>query len=596
MSAAEQTSVNASTLSPVARAAHAAGALLRRDWTVIVLLALGTAVMTYPVAFKLNQGVIGSGPDAYQALWQDWWLRKALVEGHSLTYTTYLFYPRGADATFNAQHWATLPIWWPLSVAVGDVAAGNLTYLIGLVMSGYFAYLLGLYLTHNRAAAWLGGVVFAFFPYHFRHLGRAMSHMEWLPLFMLAFVHSLHTRKAVHILLAALALSLSTLTHPRLAILAVLSGAVYGLYYLLSTGQWRSGRMWAALALFVVLAIAFNLPPMLPYLRLSGEQMDQALEKGSTAIDERIDVIAYVCPPPYNRLLFPLLQRVVGRLRTPIHLEKCRYLYLGMIPLALVIAGLVLGRPRNWFPWALMVALFMMLALGPTLYINGKAFPDVWMPYRTLRSIPVFEVMRHPERFAMGLALPWAMLAGYGVVNALTRLRPAGRVRLTLMLVVTGLTLVEYWIGPMPTQPTQVSPYYYQLANEPGDFAIVELPMGRVPSKGYMFNQTIHGKPIVEGMMSRPIGDPYAYIEGNPVLAAWQEVGPLPCDPDKYEEAFDVLLDDGFRYVIVHWQDQEAEPLKPYFQAEPAYQDSELAAYRLEDLKAASLPASVSCR
>jgi hypothetical protein len=265
-----------------------------------------------------------------------------------------------------------------------------------------------------------------------------------------------------------------------------------------------------------------------------------------------------------------------------------------------VIAGLALSKPRDWFPWALMVVLFMMLALGPILRINRQSYPDVWMPYRALYNIPIIKVMRQLERFNMGLVLPWAMLAGYGAANVLARLR-AGRAQIILAAVLTCLTLAEYWIGPIPLQPTQVSSYYYQLASEPGDFAIIELPMTRKHSKVYMLNQTVHGKPIVEGMMSRPIGNPYAYIESNPVLVAWQEVGPLPCDPAEYERALDALLDDGFRYVVVHSEmahlaDSDAELLKPYFQAEPIYQDSDLAAYRLEDLRAASLPESVPCR
>jgi hypothetical protein len=574
-----QAPASASTPGPIARATRAAGALLRRDWPVIALMIVVTIVIAYPVSFELGQWIIGNGGDSLQALWQDWWMRRTLAEGLSPTYTTYLFYPHGADLTFNAQHWSTLPIWWPLSVIVGDVAAENLTLLIGLVMSGYFAYLLSLYLTHNRAAALLSGVVFAFFPYHISQLGRSMSHMQWLPLFMLAFVHSLRTRKATHVLLAALALSMSTLTHQRLVVFAVLAGAVYGLYYLLSTGQWRSGRMWSALALFATLAIAFNLLPMLPFIRLSEEQMAQAL-----AIDggRGITLSAYVCPPPGSMLLSLLLQ-----LGAPICHQGSRF-YLGMTPIVLVMVGLVFGKAREWAPWALIAALFLGLALGPTLHIAGRSFPNIWTPYRVLDAIPIFGVMRQPERFNMGLALPWAVLVGYGTANILTRLR-AGRTQIFLLAVLLGLTLAEYW-GPVRRQSPQVSSYYYQLADEPGYFAIIELPMGREHSKKYMFNQTIHGKPMVEGMMSRPIGDPYAYIEGNPVLAAWRGAGPLPCDPEEYEKALDALLDDGFRYVIIHddmaWDEPQArDDLLAYFTViKPVYQDERIAVYELADL------------
>jgi hypothetical protein len=43
-------------------------------------------LMTWPLAAQLSTHATGKGNDMWVSHWNNWWLRKALVEGQSLSY------------------------------------------------------------------------------------------------------------------------------------------------------------------------------------------------------------------------------------------------------------------------------------------------------------------------------------------------------------------------------------------------------------------------------------------------------------------------------------------------------------------------------
>lgn len=53
------------------RPAHWPRDLVRRDGFAIVLFALATILMTYPLAFRLGEGLSSGGLDIFLAFWQD---------------------------------------------------------------------------------------------------------------------------------------------------------------------------------------------------------------------------------------------------------------------------------------------------------------------------------------------------------------------------------------------------------------------------------------------------------------------------------------------------------------------------------------------
>jgi len=199
-------------------------AWLRRDGAAILLFVVAVLVMTYPLAFRPAYGLPSRRGDIYAALWQKWWLGEVIRHGYDPNFAHLLRHPTGLDTTFQAHRWAALGTWYPLSLLFGDVAAYNVNFMLGLLVSAYAAYLLILYLTRHRAAAWVGGAFFAFYP---AHLLTAMFQpntgtIQWLPVFMLVLVTELDRiasadaspthlsrRSAATMLLAALTLSIN---------------------------------------------------------------------------------------------------------------------------------------------------------------------------------------------------------------------------------------------------------------------------------------------------------------------------------------------------------------------------------------------------
>ncbi len=174
--------------------------------------------------------------------------------------------------------------------------------------------------------------------------------------------------------------------------------------------------------------------------------------------------------------------------------------------------------PTRWF-WASCAAIFFALALGPVLQINGNQVRGLPMPYGLVERIPILNISRSPDRFDMPLTLCLGVLAGYGV-NVL--LRKWGQrlpfARRGAFLAVGGIALIALELAPIPypQRLADIAPWYHDLGNEPGDFAILDLP----PQDDYwhgafrMYNQTAHGKRIFGGYISREFDHPF--LRGTP--------------------------------------------------------------------------------
>jgi hypothetical protein len=152
--------------------------------------------------------------------------------------------------------------------------------------------------------------------------------------------------------------------------------------------------------------------------------------------------------------------------------------------------------------------------------------------------------------------------------------------------------LFELAIVPLTLHPLDVSPFYDQLGVSHEQGGVIDLPYGTQPSKRYMYLQTIHGNPIVEGKIARMPQGMYKYIRANPLLGAWWNEEAPTCDYDMGQAIKD-LQDDGFRYVIFHKSILPQYPnpipypdwLDAYFaNLEPVFEDDTILVYTLSDL------------
>jgi hypothetical protein len=124
--------------------------------------------------------------------------------------------------------------------------------------------------------------------------------------------------------------------------------------------------------------------------------------------------------------------------------------------------------------------------------------------------------------------------------------------RLVPSLLTPLLILFEFMaIFPM-VPPGWNVPIYAKIAAEPGRFALLELPIR--PFSDYMAYQTIHGKPIVGGYLSRQ--PPYPLLNENPAVHYLLDTT-LPDDPVAQEvrggSGVESLSELGVKYVIIRW-------------------------------------------
>ena len=216
-----------------------------------------------------------------------------------------------------------------------------------------------------------------------------------------------------------------------------------------------------------------------------------------------VDLVALVAPNPSH----PLVRAVAGDAQAAAPTVFVEFTAgLGLV--ALVVVALAVWRAglraTGWF-W--MLGIFAALALGPFVHVAGLN-TYVPGPWAVLRYVPILNLTRMPGRYAIVAALALSVLLALAL-KALGDRYPARR---RLLLAAAGLALaVELLPAPRPLYAASVSSVYDVVGADPRPVRILELPFGvrdGVSSEGnfsarYQFHQTVHGKRLMGGYLSR---------------------------------------------------------------------------------------------
>jgi hypothetical protein len=127
-----------------------------------------------------------------------------------------------------------------------------------------------------------------------------------------------------------------------------------------------------------------------------------------------------------------------------------------------------------------------------------------------------------------------------------------------------------------------VPDFYLSLAEEPGDFALAGLPGDRQSTEPYMFYQTVHGRPLLSGHISRISSADLAFMSSVPLVDGMYETGTINTGLPDLSRQLSLLSDAGFRYLIIHKTKASAEELaawRTYLVASPRYEDDEVIVY-----------------
>jgi hypothetical protein len=561
-------------------------------------------VLTWPAVRTLGGRLIGNNVDNWIFYWDDWWLGQAIAEGHNIFQTPYMFFPEGVSLVAHSNAWLNSFLAQPLTWIAGPVAAYNLVLLLSLWLSAMGMYWLALELTGMRGPSFVAGLVYAFAPYH---LTQILSHghlgaIQWWPFYALFLRRMLLRGQRRDAILAGVFAALSLWSGLQLALLLAMWTLLYLTWFLwrhradLSTYRPIWSRLVGRLGLSGLVVLLLGLPLLLALLT-NWQLLTAAAGRFNESLTRQTDLLAYLLPPTYQPLwgarFIPLYELFVA--------NRALMPYLGLTTLVLVIYAAVVWFKRREGEvgfWLASGLVWFVLAAGPAPRIAGRVYQDLPLPYQWLAGTFPFSTLRAPDRFNLLLTFSLAVLVGAGLAAASKRHR--------LLVWLAGLLLaVEYLAVPLPSWDLpQVSPFLKELAAEPEAGAIVDYPMGYTYAKLWLYYQTIHGKPTVDGHVSRYTIETYRFIQEQPLLRSLYQESERPPylpvdyfsstdqDPPPLGPALRSLQEAGVRYVLVHRE--YADPgqlsmLAAKLPLAPIYEDDTLTAYDLT----APLPAAI---
>ncbi|MBC7225575.1 MAG: hypothetical protein H5T59_15080, partial [Anaerolineae bacterium] len=302
---------------------------------------------------------------------------------------------------------------------------------------------------------------------------------------------------------------------------------------------------WATVQTVAGIAVCFGvvLSPVLVPMVATAQRETFMVPDPAQARALSADLLAFVTPsefhPLWGEAVRPLAERFTAS-------TSERTVFAGFTVLALALAGLV-RRPRRQGFWWLALATFVLLALGPVLHVAGETRlgpggVEVPLPYGLLpRLIPFMRITRSVSRFDVMVMLSLGVLAAGGLATlARARRRPA-----LWGLAAIGLVCLEFLPAPYPISPPDTPAWYQDLAQEPGDFAILNLPMNW-DRPGYLLYQTVHGKRLTVAYISR--NDPSTLVERMGVLQQFRHLG-----RDIIRQDLAAVAGTAFRYLNVRY-------------------------------------------
>ncbi len=447
-------------------------------------------------------------------LWNLWWFRHALVDLHQSPFQCqYIFYPHGVNLWFHtlAPLRGLLGIF--LQSAFSLAAALNLLLLLDLVASGGFTYLVARHLGAGGSGAFFAGAIYAFSPGIFAHL--YVGHFEllstfWIPAGLLLFLRLADSpaprwREAVLLGLVFVGAAYTSQYY------VIFGAELLGLAAIIHWQRTARAAVLKALGVAVVVALLGISPILWAFL---GPDAPEPIRPTAVDFDQNSGDLAAFLVPSFNH---SFLTKPLADVHDRIHLiltttdgrtilfnpPQESTLFVGFSVLGLALYALVrLRRPDASVTLAVSIVLvFGILSLGAHLRVYGIK-TGLPLPAGLMAKIPLLGIARAPGRHIVLVMLGMGILAGLGWQEIRQRVVRWG---------VVGLLALEYTTVPLPLFSTEVPQVYHRLAQAPGPFAILEIPFGvrdglgavGRPDTGQIFAQTVHGHPIVSGVVSR---------------------------------------------------------------------------------------------
>jgi len=524
-----------------------------------------SAFLTWPILSRSGSVLFGDYGDTRGVVWWLWAKINGLLDA---PINHLIAAPFGVPSDPGFSQPVTEWLLIILARLSNEIAAYNFFVFLAFPLTAIAAYFFLNRLLCNRIAAFFGGLVFGFSPAAMIQAtgGHAsLSFGAFIPLFLLALFHNREQRTLLSAFYVAASFALVTFTMLYFGYFAIYI-AIFFVVFDISNSRSEDARaiFWNYFyaAIFgVALILPFEYQKIYWQITWSGD--------GPAAAWRPFGNLDIYSSRPWEFFIPSVDHPVLGIffydfVRTHLHGSNIfeQTLYLGMIPVGLLLGGIVLVARerfgvdhRTYFLFFAFGALWMyFLSLPPLIAIGSINVPTV--SYFAYKVAPMF---RGYVRFGMIVHFFVACAGAVVLVHLYRRMkRPRYYAMVAILL---SLLAFEYWSVPpgyalAVDQPPEV---YQWLAKEPADTMVAEYPMMRWEEAAfytYPFWQRIHKKKLVNG----------ASPENAKAWAFFEKVKNLE-DPQTPA----LLKAAGVKYVIIH-KNMYAEgpipaPIKRYYPA-----------------------------
>lgn len=574
---------------PIVTAAVSSGPGRVRRWArmvrwpgVVLFFAAATIVQTWPLAKHAKNSITvwSFFPfDAWQFLWNLWWVKRSVLSLENPFHTEHLFYPQGSDLYLHPLTFVNGIMSIPFQLATGNlILTWNLLVLLCFVLAGVGTYALAYRITRNHLAALVAGFIFAFAPFTMMRLGGHWNiFATWpIPFFLLLLIRFKDSGGVLDAVLTGVLLAILTLNWLEFATDAALIMGLFFLYwsivYLWKRQRDHLTRLLRGGVVITFVWLILSAPYLLGALDniRSGDYFQPGGDESFSA-----DLLAYVTPSPlWGSGESP---RVGGP--NPLHQAALKTIegtaYLGILPLLLGVVALITVRrdPHRVLPWLIGFLAFAVLALGPHLWIDektefsllGVSF-SVPLPYQLYDQLPLAGNRRVPVRMIVFGIMALSVLAAIGLDLIMSLFR--GRLRLVapvLGVLALAIVWVEYWSPPIYLERMSSPAVFDEIRREDGDFVVLHLPLGRRTGWTFagdptgaalpMYYQPLHEKATIGGYLSRVSDKQFNWFLEQPGL---RYLSCPACPEPPTEQDLDrkavakVFKDNRIKYVVVH--------------------------------------------
>ncbi|MBU1118711.1 YfhO family protein [Patescibacteria group bacterium] len=481
-----------------------------------VLMAICTLILLPSLISLSENEIFGVEGDAYQVYSTTFY--KDAIKGDSI-FEKIFGYKKGIDVPLDLLSLHTYR--YMSFKLIGNPLGFNLVWIASFYLTIVAGYLLIKVFTKSDLAAIIGGTLITFVPTHFAFgLGfGGATHIEFIVFFLYFFFSFFQKPKIWKFIGTLVSLAIMVANEHHFAFFSIIFVLVYLCYLCIAK---RDILKKVATTNYVIASCIFFLVSCI-YLVIFYINLDKVAELQlgiEETVSRSVDVLGFFVPYQFHPIWGDFFSRgITSKFITPVSETTA---YLGFVSIFLIIIFFVKSKKKfdyNQKALFLIGFIFLCIALGPLLHLNGLFNPQIRLPYYLVYSfLPIFSSMRAVGRAVIYLEIIAFIFASTGF--ALLIKKKSIKKQFFYAGAVIILIAIEF-LAISPTVSTNYPDFYNKIANEEGNFKILQILNSTsyaYASRALYFNSH-HNKTAVGGYtFARPVPGMFQMETGTPVI------------------------------------------------------------------------------